>query len=86
MLVEVGARLAGALRSYDTVARWGGEEFVVLVSRHVSQHELRACAERVRAAVSDRPIVLDDASVEVTVSVGGAAAGPRPRRRTCSTG
>ena len=75
VLVEVGARIAGALRSYDAVSRWGGEEFVVLVSRHVSQHELRACAERVRNAVSDRPIVLDEVVVDVTVSVGGAAAG-----------
>jgi len=50
-LREVGARIQGALREVDTVARWGGEEFVVLLS-HAGEKEAAEVADKLRRAVA----------------------------------
>ncbi|GAB4209668.1 MAG: hypothetical protein OHK0013_29340 [Sandaracinaceae bacterium] len=51
-LREVGARIRGALREVDTVARWGGEEFVVLLSR-AGEAQAAEVAEKLRRVVAD---------------------------------
>jgi len=59
------------LRSYDSLGRYGGEEFLVVAPGC----DLAACqelAERVRSHVSDHPIRLQRGPIEVTVSVGVA--------------
>jgi diguanylate cyclase (GGDEF)-like protein len=71
-LVAVVARLRQVLRSGDLIARWGGEELVVLAPGLDRARELAAYADRIRRAVSDSPILLEHAAVEVTVSVGAA--------------
>jgi two-component system cell cycle response regulator len=59
------------VRSEDTVARYGGEEIVVVVLE--ANLELAvATAERIRAAVAAEEIEARQASVRVTVSVGCA--------------
>jgi diguanylate cyclase (GGDEF)-like protein len=60
VLRTVAATITGQLRAYDSVGRWGGEEFVVLLPQIA---ESGACdvAERIRTAVGD---------LTVTVSVG----------------
>ncbi|MFC4854509.1 GGDEF domain-containing protein [Actinophytocola glycyrrhizae] len=60
VLRTVAATITGQLRAYDSVGRWGGEEFVVLLPQIPDQG---ACdvAERVRTAVGD---------LSVTVAVG----------------
>lgn len=60
------------LRSYDSLGRYGGEEFLVVAPGC----DLAACqelAERVRSHVSEHPIRVQRGSIEVTVSVGVAA-------------
>lgn len=76
VLVEVAARLEAEARTGDVVARWGGEEFVVLLPG-TDAEQASAAAERLRAAVSQTPIPLADApaGVFVTVSIGVAAGG-----------
>jgi diguanylate cyclase (GGDEF)-like protein len=76
VLVEVAARLRGALRSFDTVARWGGEEFIVLAPSVESSQQLREIADRLRRAVSHAPVGHGDRSIDVTVSIGGVRADP----------
>jgi diguanylate cyclase (GGDEF)-like protein len=71
-LVAVVERVRQVLRSGDLIARWGGEELVVLAPGLDRARELGAYAEKIRRAVGDRPILLEQAAVEVTVSVGAA--------------
>jgi diguanylate cyclase (GGDEF)-like protein len=56
VLVAVARRLQDAVRPYDTVARWGGEEFVVLFPGIENETELREAAERLCNAVKATPI------------------------------
>lgn len=63
VLVKVAATLAGALRTEDTVGRWGGEEFIV-VAAQTGPAAAEQLAERLRAAVAEQ--------TAVTISVGGA--------------
>jgi diguanylate cyclase (GGDEF)-like protein len=69
ILVQFAERLAKAVRIGDTVARFGGDEFVVLCEQLVGNGEALAIAERVRqlAAV---PIEIDGRVLIVTASVG----------------
>ena len=61
------------LRDYDTLGRFGGEEFIAILPS-TSCQQAQIIAERVRAAVSKLEIVLDNTSqvLQVTVSLGVA--------------
>jgi diguanylate cyclase (GGDEF)-like protein len=72
VLVELAARLAGLAATDDTVARIGGDEFVLLRTGADSRFDLLAFADAILTRLSE-PVVLDDGrSVSVTVSVGVA--------------
>jgi predicted signal transduction protein with EAL and GGDEF domain len=69
LLIAIASRLQTALRPADTVARFGGDEFVVLCEDLTNQHDAIAIAERVNEAISG-PFVIDDVEVFVGVSIG----------------
>lgn len=72
-LQTVAAALAGGCRSTDLVARFGGEEFVLLFPE-TGLHGAAALAEKLRAGVAAREIEgLGGETLSVTVSVGLAA-------------
>jgi diguanylate cyclase (GGDEF)-like protein/PAS domain S-box-containing protein len=76
VLREVANRLKSSTRASDLIARWGGEEFCVLLGRVENAVDLEARAERLRIAVTSTSIVLPDIPpIAVTVSVGVARAG-----------
>lgn len=70
VLKEAGRRISEALRSYDFVGRYGGEEFLAVLS-NCTPDELHTIAERARHAVEETAISTQTASVAVTVSIGG---------------
>ena len=78
VLQIVAQRLGGMLRAGDVAARWGGEEFLVLLA----SSDLRAVgrvAERLRVVIGDDAIRLRDGrELRVTVSVGCSAGGDDP--------
>lgn len=67
VLVEVAAELARHARDADVVARWGGEEFL-LVAPEVDRHGALVLAERCRAAIA----ALHPAGLEITATFGVA--------------
>lgn len=75
VLQETGRRLAAAVRSYDWVGRYGGEEFLIIVPG-CDAAGLEASAERLRHAVSDQPFNSSVGQLSVTLSLGAVAAQP----------
>jgi diguanylate cyclase (GGDEF)-like protein len=69
VLIEVVGRLRSAVRPDDIVARWGGEEFLLLCRAEQSE-SVRAIAERIRTSVGERPIPTTAGELAATVSVG----------------
>lgn len=70
VLVMVGRALRGALRDSDSVARWGGEEFLV-VARRVNRAFMWVIAERLRTAVAAQRLkTRSGEELSVTCSVG----------------
>jgi len=71
-LVDVAERIRTACRSGDIVARWGGEEFVMLLPE-TNGEQAAAFAERLREAFAVSPVLLDDGQpVAITASFGVA--------------
>lgn len=66
-------RMKDNLRSFDLVARLGGEEFVAILP-DVSPERAYMVAERLRCAISDDPIPCsaEGGSLDITTSIGGA--------------
>jgi len=68
LLVEVAARVQGALRASDTVARLGGDEFAALLPGDDAAGAERA-AHAIRAAL-DAPLAVDGHAVQLAGSIG----------------
>ncbi len=68
-LIEVSHLVRTVLRQSDFFARWGGEEFLVLLP-HTNDEETRLVAEKIRAAVAERVFHLGSTETPITVSVG----------------
>ena len=73
VLREVAQRMKDALRSYDWVGRYGGEEFLIVVP-NCDGNNTFASAERLRKSVAERPVNTNAGPVSVTLSMGVIAA------------
>lgn len=69
VLVETAHRLQGTLRGGDTVARIGGDEFVLLLANMTRLEEYEVSLKRI-VAVVNRPITLGNQQVSVSASLG----------------
>jgi len=72
VLTEIGERARPALRRDDFFARYGGEEFAVLCGM-ANMQQAALIGERLRQAIVDRPFLVGDLILPVTVSVGVSA-------------
>ena len=75
VLREVATRIANVVRSYDFVGRYGGEEFLIVLS-DCAKADLQQSAERIRVAISRTPIPCGQTEIPVTVSIGAVSAAP----------
>jgi diguanylate cyclase (GGDEF)-like protein/PAS domain S-box-containing protein len=71
LLTVVAERLARCTRTSDTVARHGGDEFVIVMTDTVDEQSLIAWMERVRASISE-PVWLDGTELYVGCSMGAS--------------
>lgn len=69
LLREVAGRLDSCLRPEDTVARTGGDEFMVLLENVASDADAMLVAERIRAAMAP-PLEVDGRELFLTASIG----------------
>lgn len=74
VLKEIGHRLQEGLRPYDTIGRYGGEEFLVVLSGE--EKDIIRLFERLRQAVSEMPVVANPLKLDITISCGVALIDP----------
>ena len=67
----VTRRMKECVRPYDTLGRYGGEEFLI-IAPDVDGNGALALAERIRSIVASKPVVTQGGEVSVTVSLGAA--------------
>jgi diguanylate cyclase (GGDEF)-like protein len=72
VLQEVTRRLAGNVRPYDAVGRYGGEEFLIVLP-NCNVQNLVVGAERLRRSIADRAIETSVGPIAVTLSLGLAS-------------
>ena len=68
-LASVASRLRASLRSADTVARFGGDEFAVLLENSPAAAQAANVAEKLIGAL-ERPFMLEHGTVVIRVSIG----------------
>jgi len=73
VLRMVAKTLLGCSRSFDIVGRWGGEEFLAVIS-NVNDDSLRSAANRFRILVERSSMTVDSRPVGVTISAGATVA------------
>lgn len=79
VLKHISRIFVDALRQTDMVARFGGEEFVMLLP-HTPEPEAYALAERLRKTVERSPLILgidgNQKEIPITISIGSACLSP----------
>lgn len=69
VLCEAAKRMTQELRSFDTVARYGGDEFIVLLTNIIDVEDTRLVGEKILSAVS-RPITTSAGKLSISCSIG----------------
>ncbi|WP_194286346.1 putative bifunctional diguanylate cyclase/phosphodiesterase [Rhodocyclus gracilis] len=69
LIIRMAQRLREALRAIDTVARYGGDEFVLVLAEHSGLHHTMGTLERVQRAISE-PLFIDGRELRVNCSIG----------------
>lgn len=75
VLAEIAARIRRAVREFDAVGRYGGEEFIAVLS-NCNLESAKVVCERIRGFVANDPIVTGAGMLSATVSIGLAACDP----------
>lgn len=78
ILIQMGMEIRSNTRQLrlgdgqeDIVARYGGEEIVVLLSNMEDEADLEKTAEKIRMSVGSHPFSVRDKEIDVTISIGG---------------
>jgi diguanylate cyclase (GGDEF)-like protein len=71
-LAAAASRLRQAVRPTDVLARWGGEEFVVLLPTVHDAQTLLHRGEELRQAIGQAPLIVGPAVVDMRISIGGS--------------
>lgn len=74
VLRETALRMLASVRDYDSVGRYGGEEFIVVLPG-CEKDSAAAFAERLRRGIGDKSMSVSGAKIPVTISLGVATGG-----------
>ncbi len=72
VLREAARRMTASIRPYDSVGRYGGEEFLIVVPSSDAKGTL-GLAERIRRAIEAQPVLANSIPISVTASLGVTA-------------
>ncbi|MGH8246667.1 MAG: GGDEF domain-containing protein, partial [Gammaproteobacteria bacterium] len=72
VLKEAAQRITSAVREYDAVGRYGGEEFLIVLSGCDEANTVNQ-AERIRSILSAAPVEAPEAAISITTSLGAAS-------------
>ena len=75
VLKEAARRLTRAVRSYDSVGRYGGEEFLIVLPG-CDRNQTVNTAERIRSEIGGTPVLAAGVEILFTLSIGATVAGP----------
>ena len=78
VLAQAARRLRAVVPAQETVARWGGDEFAVLMENASAAQEIVELAERLAGSIAGEPFRVADREIGLTVSVGVALADESP--------
>lgn len=71
LLVQVAEKLKACLRDEDSVARWGGDEFVILLTEMDHPGDIVLVAQRILSSLQT-PFLLDSHEIYCNASIGGS--------------
>jgi len=71
VLILISKTVHSNLRNNDFIARWGGEEFIVVFS-NVDQHGISVASEKIRHLIETSEIRSTNTKIQVTVSIGAS--------------
>ncbi|MFD2167918.1 GGDEF domain-containing protein [Thalassotalea euphylliae] len=69
VLKNIARLQLATVRSTDTVVRWGGEEFLILLS-NVEAAQVKRIAENIRKNIEKTPVANEEIAINITVSIG----------------
>jgi diguanylate cyclase (GGDEF)-like protein len=75
VLIRIAHSLKQCLRNHDAIARWGGEEFLVLLAES-DNAAAKTVAEKLRSTIEAMPIEFKDNMLSMTISIGIHTANP----------
>lgn len=75
VLATIAKTMSNCLRASDVVGRWGGDEFLAILSG-ITRPFLANVSEKLLKLVAQSTVPLDDTKVQVTISVSAAMAVP----------
>ena len=69
ILIEIAARACTKIRETDYISRYGGEEFLILLTEQKPENA-KTVAERIRRSVAEQPFNTSVGKITVTISIG----------------
>lgn len=69
LLKEVGTRISSCIRKHDTVARFGGDEFLIQITQLTKAEDIRKIAEKILQVFS-HPVTVKEQEFFITASMG----------------
>jgi two-component system, cell cycle response regulator len=75
VLRAAAQRMRESVRTYDTVGRYGGEEFLIIAPL-CDEAGVLAMAERIRSLIASAPVEVENLSIPIAVSLGVAVSTP----------